>query len=292
MHLLIAFVAAVWVSSLLYRLVPVPASVDRARLAQVMATDAPPVLPFWRVLLVPFNALASRLPPALNLNVEKQLYWAQFVGNKWEDWTAVEFWGLRLAVTLLGFAFGMLALEDWMVALVVAAIVYAYVGSRLSGPAERAIQEVERGLPEIAGQIAMLVGMGKPISEALRVAAGGKGLLSRWLQWTLACRPAERPLLGRGSGFLREEAERSRVSGLVNLAVQLDILQEAGVGSQLLLGSFAESVAAEYQTRVMARAEALDDKLVPIIMVFYFVPYIAGLLIPIFAGNVVALIGR
>lgn len=289
MHLLVAFAAAVWTASMLYRLVPVPASVDRARMERVMATEAPPALPFWRVLLIPFNAIAAKLPPAMSLNVERYLYWAQFEG-KWVGWTAVEFWGLRLAVALIGFAVGMLALGDWMLAGIAAAIGYAWIGSRLSKPAEKAIQEIERGLPEVAGQIAMLVGTGKPISEALRVVAEGKGLISRWLQWTLARRPAERPLLGKTAGgrpgFLREEAERSRVPGLVNLAVQLDIVQEAGVGSQLLLSSLAESVAAEYHARVMARAEALDDKLVPIVAIFYFIPYLAGLLIPIFAGNV------
>lgn len=289
MHLLVAFVAAVWAAMMLYRLVPVPASVDRARMGQVMATEAPPALPFWRVLLIPFNVIAAKLPPAMSLSVERYLYWAQFEG-KWVGWTAVEFWGLRLAVMLIGFAIGMLVMGDWMLAGVAAAIGYAWIGSRLSGPAEKAIQEVEQGLPEIAGQIAMLVGTGKPISEALRIVAEGKGLISRWLQWTLARRPAERPLLGRMAGgkpgFLREEAERSRVPALVNLAVQLDIVQEAGVGSRLLLDSLAESVASEYHTRVQARAEALDDKLVPIIAVFYFIPYLAGLLIPIFAGSI------
>lgn len=288
MHLLVALAAAFWTAMMLYRLVPVPASVDRARLERVMATEAPPTLPFWRVLLIPFNAIAAKLPPAMALNVERYLYWAQFEG-KWVGWTAVEFWGLRLAVMLLGFALGMLAVGDWMLAAVMAVIGYAWTGSRLSGPAEKAIQEVEKQLPEVAGQIAMLVGTGKPISEALRVVAGGTGLISRWLRWTLARRPAERPLVGRAAGgrpgFLREEAERSRITGLINLAVQLDIIQESGVESRLLLGSMAESVAAEYQARVMARAEALDDKLVPIVAVFYFIPYIAGLLIPIFAGS-------
>jgi hypothetical protein len=294
MHLLVAFVAAVWVAVMLYRLVPVPASVDRARMGRVMATEAPPPLPFWRVLLIPFNAVAAKIPPAMSLSVERYLYWAQFEG-KWVGWTAVEFWGLRLAIMLVGFALGMLALEDWMLAGVAAAIGYAWIGSRLSGPAEKAIREIEQGLPEVAGQIAMLVGTGKPISEALRTVAASKGIIARWLQWTLARRPAERPLLGRTAGgrpgWLREEAERSRVPGLINLAVQLDILQEAGTGSRLLLNSLAESVAAEYQARVMARAEALDDKLVPIVAVFYLIPYLAGLLIPVFAGSAGSLLG-
>ncbi len=288
MHILVAFVAAVWVASLLYRLVPVPAAVDRARLGRVMATGAPPTLPFWRALLLPFNALAAKLPPALALNADRLLYWAQFQGA-WVGWTAVEFWGLRLAVTLLALAVGMAAAGDPLLALVFAGIGWMYPGTRLSGPANRAIRQVEQELPEVAGEMALLVGTGKPIAEALRVIAGGRGMVARWLQRTLAARPADRPLLGRSlggrPGFLREEAGRAGVPGLVNFAVQLDILQESGAGGEILLGSLAESVAAEYQARVMARAEALADKLTLPVMIFYFLPYLAGLLIPVFAGS-------
>lgn len=288
MHILVAFVAAVWVASLLYRLVPVPAAVDRARLGRVMATEAPPTLPFWRALLLPFNALAAKLPPALALNADRLLYWAQFQGA-WVGWTAVEFWGLRLAVTLLALAVGMAAAGDPLLALVFAGIGWMYPGTRLSGPANRAIRQVEQELPEVAGEVALLVGTGKPIAEALRIVAGGRGMVARWLQRVLAGRPADRPLLGRSSGgrpgFLREEAGRAGVPGLVNFAVQLDILQESGAGGEILLGSLAESVAAEYQARVMARAEALADKLTLPVMIFYFLPYLAGLLIPVFAGS-------
>lgn len=288
MHILVAFVAAVWTASLLYRLVPVPAAVDRARLSQVMATQAPPALPFWRALLVPFNALAARLPPTLALNAGRQLYWAQFQGA-WLGWSAVEFWGLRLAATLLALALGLALTADPLLALVLAGIGFLYPGARLSGPAKRAIRQVEQELPEVAGQTALLAGIGKPIAEALRTVAAGRGLTARWLQRTLAARPADRPLLGRADGgrggFLREEAQQSGVPGLVNFAVQLDILQTSGVGAEVLLGSLAESVAAEYQAQVTARAEALPDKLTLPVMLFYFIPYMAGLLIPLFAAS-------
>ena len=287
MHILIAFIAAVWVSSLLYRLVPVPAAVNRARLDRVMATESPPTLPFWRALLLPFNALAAKLPPAMALNAGRLLYWAQFQGA-WVGWTAVEFWGLRLAVTMLALAVGLALAADPLLAAGLAGIGWMYPGIRLSGPANRAIRQVEQELPEVAGQVALLVGTGKPLAEALRTIAGGRSMVARWLQRTLAARPADRPMLGRSGGqpgFLQEEAERAGVPGLINFAIQLDILQKSGVGGEILLGSLAESVAAEYQARVMAGAEALADKLTLPVMFFYFLPYLAGLLIPVFAGS-------
>jgi Flp pilus assembly protein TadB len=287
MHILIAFVAALWVASLLYRLVPVPAAVDRARLGRVMASASPPTLPFWRALLLPFNALAAKLPPAMALNADRLLYWAQFQGA-WVGWSAVEFWGLRLAITLLALALGLALIGDPVLSLVFAGIAWMWPGSRLSGPANRAIRRVEQELPEIASEIALLVGTGKPIAEALRIVAGGQGLMARWLQRVLAGRPADRPLLGRPDGrpgYLREEAARTGVPALINFAVQLDILQKSGVGGEVLLGSLAEAVAAEHQARVMARAEELSDKLTMPVVIFYFLPYLAGLLVPVFAGN-------
>ena len=82
MHLLIAFVAAVWAAGVIYRLIPIPAGVDRAALARVMARgEEHERLPFWRALLLPFNQLAARLPPTLVGDTAKQLYWAQFQGE-------------------------------------------------------------------------------------------------------------------------------------------------------------------------------------------------------------------
>jgi len=290
MHLLVAFVAATWTASMLYRLVPVPASVDRARMSRVMATEAPPTLPFWRVLLIPFNALAAKLPASMALNVERLLYWTQFQGA-WVGWTAVEFWGLRLAVVMLALAIGMVVYGKITLTAALAVGSWMYLGSRLSSPAEKAIRQLEQELPEVAGQVAMLVGTGKPVVEALRIVAVGRGVVARWIQRVLASCPADRPLLGgRGRpGFLREEAERARVPSLINFAVQLDILGQAGVGEQILLRSLAESIAAEYQAQIQARAEALPDKLTVPVAVFYLVPYLAGLLVPVLLGNLFAM---
>lgn len=288
MPVVIALLVAVWAASLLYRLAPVPASVDRQRLGQVMATEAPPALPFWRVLLLPFEALARRLPPSLVGNVGRQLYWAQLEG-KWPGWSAVEFWGLRLALMVLGVAVGLtLGKGDVAITLGLLAVAYVWPGARLSGPAGRAMRQVERELPEAAQLLAMLVGTGKPLTEALQTVASGRGLAARWLQRTLANRPPEQPLLaeGRGTaGFLRQEAERSGLAALVNFGVQLDLLKATGTGAEVLLGSLADAVAAEFHGRLMARAETIGDTLVLPTMLFYFLPYVLGLIVPIIGGN-------
>jgi hypothetical protein len=269
---------------------PVPAAVDRAALSRVMASgDEEEKLPFWRVLLLPFNRLAQKLPPTLVGQTGKQLYWAQFQG-RWMGWTVVEFWGLRIAVALIGLAVGLVVLGDAFLALVVPAIGHFYLGVKLDTPAKKATRQLQRELPEVAQTLALLIATGKSEAEALREASRGKGVIHEWIRRVLATRTPDRPLFSdvRGSrrGYLREEAERARAPALVNFATQLDFLKTAGIGADVLLGNLADTVAGEFAAQANQRAEALGDKLVPVVMVFYFIPYLVGLLAPLFVGSI------
>jgi hypothetical protein len=289
MHLMIALVAAVWAAHTIYRLIPVPAAVDRASLARVMARgeEQPEDLPFWRALLLPFNQLAAKLPPMLIGNTARQLYWAQFQG-RWVGWTEIEFWGLRLAGVLLGVALGLfIGSGDPLIAGGVPVLVYFYLGAKLHTPYEKATRQLKRELPEVAQTLSLLISTGKSEIEALQEAASGKGIVHTWLRAVLATRPPDVPLFsdvrGGKRGHLRREAQRAGVPALINFATQVDFLKEAGIGADVLLGNLADTVAADYQGEVNARAEALGDKLVLPVMIFYFIPYLAGLMIPMFS---------
>jgi Flp pilus assembly protein TadB len=300
MHVMIATIAAVWAAHTIYRLIPVPAAVDRASLARVMTgarrgtlgEEQPEDLPFWRALLLPFNQLAAKLPPTLVGNTAQQLYWAQFQGQ-WAGWTEVEFWGLRLAGCLLGLALGLfVGGGDPLIAGGVPVLVYFYLGARLHTPFEKATRQLKRELPEVAQTLSLLISTGKSEIEALQEAASGKGIVHTWLRAVLATRPPDVPLFsnlrnagvsGGKRGHLRREAQRAGVPALINFSTQVDFLKEAGIGADVLLGNLADTVAADYQGEVDARAEALGDKLVLPVMIFYFVPYLAGLMIPMFS---------
>jgi Flp pilus assembly protein TadB len=289
MHVMIALVAAVWAAHTIYRLIPVPAAVDRASLARVMARgeEQPEDLPFWRALLLPFNQLAAKLPPTLIGNTAQQLYWAQFQG-RWAGWTEVEVWGLRLAGVLLGVALGLfVGGGDPLIAAGVPVLVYFYLGAKLHTPFEKATRQLKRELPEVAQTLSLLISTGKSEIEALQEAASGKGIVHTWLRAVLATRPPDVPLFsdvrGGRRGHLRREAQRAGVPALINFTTQVDFLKEAGIGADVLLGNLADTVAADYQGEVNARAEALGDKLVLPVMIFYFIPYLAGLMIPLFS---------
>jgi len=288
MHILIAFIAAIYAANLIYRLMPVPAAVDRAALARVMAREEEEVLPFWRLLLLPFNQLAQKLPPTLVGNTERQLYWAQFQGE-WLGWSEIEFWGLRLAAVLVGLVVGMILLGDPVLGIGMAVLLYFYLGARLNSPAEKAMRQVQRELPEIAQTLALLIASGKSELEALQEIAAGQGLMNRWLRRVLASRPPDVPLFsdvrGGRMGYLRHEAHCTGLSALINFATQVDFLKMAGIGANVLLGTLADTVAGDYEAEVNARAEALGDKLVLPVTIFYFIPYLAGLMIPMFATS-------
>lgn len=288
-HYLIAFIAGIWAAWALYQWMPVPAAVDKAALSRVMASgnQKEERLPFWRALLLPFNRLAQKLPSTLVGNTRKQLYWAQFQGE-WIGWTVVEFWGLRIAATLVGLAVG-LALSGGLLAVAFPAIVFFYLGVKLDTSAGKATKQLQRELPEVAQTLALLVGTGKSESEALREVSRGKGIVHEWIRRVLATRPPDCPLLsdirGKQRGYLREEAIRSGISSLINFATQLDFLKASGIGAELLLGNLADTVAEDYAAQANRRAEELGDMMVPVATVFYFVPYLAGLLAPILVGS-------
>ena len=290
MPFLIAFVAAVWAGLVIYMFLPVPAEVDAERLARVMEwrEEIPETLPFWRAMLLPFNQLATRLPPQIIGRTDVQLYWAQFQGQ-WIGWTPVEWWGLRIALMLVGVLIGMYAGGgDPLLGFGVPVLIFLYLGSKLSTPAEKAMRQLQRELPEVAQTLALLITVGKDESTALQLAAKGKGLVHRWIRYVLATRPTDVPLLkkrtaGAAHGYFLEEAIKSGMPALVNFATQFEFFKTAGKGEALLMGTLADTVAADYEAQVMARAEALENKLVLPIALFFFVPYMAGLLIPMFA---------
>jgi hypothetical protein len=291
MPFLIAFVAAAWVGLVIYRFLPVPAEVDAERLARVMEwqEEIPETLPFWRAMLLPFNQLATRLPPQIIGRTDVQLYWAQFQGQ-WIGWTPVEWWGLRIALMLVGVLVGMYAGGgDPLIGFGVPLLIYLYLGSKLSTPSEKAMRQLQRELPEVAQTLALLMNVGKDESSALELAAQGKGLVHRWIRYVLATRPLDVPLLrerrtaGTARGHFLEAAQKSGVPALVNFATQFEFLKTAGTGEGLLMGTLADTVAADYEAQVMARAEALENKLVLPVALFFFIPYMAGLLIPMFA---------
>ena len=288
---LIGLFTAIVVGYFAYGLMPIPASYWKARLGVILAGEEEQGenLPFWRAILLPIAFLVERFAPARwLLDARRQLYWAQRAGE-WPDWSEADVWALRLTLALGGFLLGML-LQNRGLAVGGAAFGVLYPGMKLSDVAEKVQRHFLRELPEATQNLALMVSTGLSLSEALERISDGEGLVAAWIGDTLAAARGQpvglfTPLTGVGEkppepGVLRRRALESGMQELINLAVQLDTIQQKGTGAEKLLGDLARTVAGDYNAEVRRRAEALGGKLVFPVMIFYFIPYLAALLMP------------
>ncbi len=290
---LIGLLTAAVVGYVTYGLMPIPAAYWKARLGVVLAGEEEQGenLPFWRAMLLPVAWLVERFAPAKwLLDARRQLYWAQRAGQ-WQNWTEADVWALRLTLALGGFLVGLL-LQNRGLTIGGAAFGLLYPGMKLSGVAEKVQRRFLRELPEATQNLSLMVATGLSLTEAMERLADGESLVSAWFRDTLAAGRGKAlftPLAGVGEkapepGVLRRRALESGMQELINLAVQLDLIKQKGVGAQQLLDDLATSVARDYNAEVQRRAEALGGKLVFPVMIFYFLPYLAALLTPMLAS--------
>lgn len=293
MPALIGLMAAGLAAYVAYGLMPVSHAYWKKRVGVVMSDEEETPVPFGRAVLLAVGNLFARFAPARwLLDTRTQLYWAQQRGQ-WLGWSEVDFWGLRIVGLLAGLALGNF-LASQMALIVGGAFGLLYPGMRLSGAAEQATRRFRRELPEAAQLLALLVGTGASLDEALRRLAEGEGMVCAWVRQTLAIgqgRPLFTPVASLGDrsvqpGVFRERAIESGLDELISLAVQLDLISEKGVGAEELLNDLADAVAMDYEGEVQKRAEALGGKLVFPVMLFYFIPYLVALLAPMLGGVV------
>lgn len=287
---LIGLLTAAVVGYVSYGLIPIPAAYWKARLGVVLSEEEQGQdMPFWRAILLPFAWLVERFAPARwLLSTRRQLYWAQ-QGGEWRNWIEADVWALRLTLALGGLLLGIL-LQNRGLTVGGCAFGLLYPGMKLSGVAEKVQRRFLRELPEATQNLSLMVSTGLSLSEALERLADGESLVASWIGATLAAARGHTaglftPLAGVGekapeTGVLRKRALESGMQELINLAVQLDTIQQKGTGAEKLLGDLSTSVAGDYNAEVRRRAEALDGKLVFPVMIFYFIPYLAALLMP------------
>jgi len=278
----IGFLAAALVGVIGYQLVPIPASYWRNEISKSLMTreEAEMRLPLWRAMLLPFNFLARYTPAAQLRKTRTDLYWAQRAGA-WQGWDEVSFWGLRLACAAVGLFFGMSRGPMYMA--IAAMLGFTLPQILLNSKARKARKTFLRELPEVVQLLALAVGTGKSINEALRVVAQGKGLASHWIQEVLVQAVGSKLFTTGGSqqpGFLRRRAIETGMPALVALAVQLDLIQARGTGAQDLLSDLAVTVADEYQAEMMEKAERIGTELILPIIIFFFIPYLVAIVAP------------
>ncbi len=166
-------------------------------------------------------------------------------------------------------------------------LLFALPFLRVRGKANAVRRRVRREIPEAATLIASELFAGNAPDRALERAAERPGPLARLLLEAVAeARRTGRPLFSRGParGVLVDVLRRMGEEALATFAVQLDLVAEKGAAGADLMASVAEALAREEQARAMRAAERLESDLVIPAALFFFLPFVAIVMLPLLAG--------
>jgi pilus assembly protein TadC len=218
----------------------------------------------------PFRPLAALLPADPRLSEDLRLLQAL---GRMRGWRPEDLAALRLGLGILGAAFVILSP---VAGLLLGLAGYLLPRQQISGEAEKARRQLFRETPDAAETLAFLVSLGLPVDEALRRMAEGSSTFARLLRAGVSAAPPGAVL----AAHLAEWIRFARVPALSQMFFRLAEIARRGVGERTLLSDLAASAAAAYEAEILARAERLDAALTVPVGLFYFLPYLALILLP------------
>ena len=198
--------------------------------------------------------------------------------GRYRSLTVEDLLALRLVGMGLGVVIALLGGKAATLFLGLALMVVGYMSPDmwLNGQAEKARRDLFRELPDAAENLAFLVGMGRPVNEALRRLAEGDTTMSKLIRAGLtSAPPGVSPVEHMATWVVRFD-----MPPLSQLFRRLAEIARRGVGERALLGDLAASAATQYETDLLRRAEQLDNKFTPVMGVFFLMPYIALIMLP------------
>jgi hypothetical protein len=271
MEYLIALLVGLGVAIAAYHAWPLPAGyfAGRAREAYDESTTAP--LPFHRALLANLTPLAKYTPVGWAKTIARQLYWAQMAG-RWADWTLPE---LITLIAALGIA-----------------CPFVLNILTLRAPARRVHRQIQAELPELVTLLAAEVAAGTTLLEAFHRLSRGSSLGAIWIRRVVTAAVGDTLFSRAGQeGAMLLEARASGDDGLVALAINLDKISVRGTGARELLAQTARSTAAHYVAGANLRAEKVGSEIILPMIFFFFLPYVAIILMvlsaPLLGGGLI-----
>jgi len=225
-------------------------------------------------------AIAGQLPVSLK-TWEGHLRWAQR-GGEYEGRTVEQIIFMSALFGALGILFPLLipAPVAWGVPLILLVLPF----SRLRSAAKKMRVRAEQAVPEMAALISAEAAAGVSPEEALMQASKMPGPLAGLVREAAA----QAAYLGipvfsheKRKGSLRKSFESSGISALRAFGVQLDVAASKGVDVAQRMSEISSSLAAEYRQRLMRKAEKLDTGMTVAVALFYFVPMMALILVPL-----------
>ena len=241
-----------------------------------------------------FDKYGSKYLTRFNvMSIEHSLKWAKRSG-KFETWTAS---GILMRCIVFGLIGYLLILQNMGVSMISVAItvglaIYPYIQVR--GEAESVQKQVSRMLPEVATLIAVEMRAGGSLDTALSRVSEMPTVAGRLFKEALAEQSRKnRPLWSSGEtiGVFLEFMEKEASSGMPQLrrfANQLDRVSGIGVNSPEIIRKVADGFSREYKAKITKSAATLDTKLVFPTMLFFFLPFLLAIGLPLFLSVMTA----
>jgi tight adherence protein C len=237
------------------------------------------------------DRLGDLLIHRLGLSLESwkhELRWAQIGGSYFTSsgqprtvgsilGQSVLFGCAGLAYILLFHAFGPVY---WIV--VALAAYYPYM--TLRGRADTVRDVARRSLPEAAALVAAEISAGNSITLGVERASSLPGPVGQILREAVDRAHSEGALLfsqAGATGVIVSAFAGLHFGPLETFAARMDAVAERGTEGPKRMNELAKDLAMEYQVTVARAAETLDNKLLMPMTIFFFIPFLAAIFIPL-----------
>ena len=233
------------------------------------------------------DLIVSRLGLSLE-SWKRELRWAQIGGHYLAKGGQPKTVGSVLGQSVLYGCAGVLfllmlhafGLVYW---LMIALLVY-YPYLTLRGRADTVREAVKRGLPEAAALVAAEMSAGNSISLGVERASCLPGPIGQILREAVDRARADGALLFSQAGVTGMIVRHFNDLGfppLETFAARMDAVAAHGTEGAKRMNELARDLAMEYQVTVARAAETLDNKLLMPMTIFFFVPFLAAIFIPL-----------
>jgi Flp pilus assembly protein TadB len=231
------------------------------------------------------NRVGDRLVDRLGLdphNWDLLLRWTQ-LGGHFTHWTVGGLVGRAVLYSLVGALYA--ALMGVVFLWLAAPALFAYPFLRVRSKAQRVQKQVMRALPEMATLVAAEMAAGNAPDQALARSSKLPGPLGQLLARALIeSRSSGQPLFSRSReirGTLVGTLTEMRLPELMAFASQLDLVAGKGASGPELMDNIARGLSREHRMRVLQAAEELESDLVIPATLFFFLPFVAAVMIPL-----------
>ena len=229
-----------------------------------------------------FDRYGERWIKTSPANLSDQLRWAQLEG-RFTGWTvggllarSIVFGGVALIyllVTRPGVVF-------W--AVLPLAVYFPIL--RVQNAASDTRKNVQRVIPEAATVMAAEMSAGSSPEQAMNRLAEIPGPLGVILHQAVSeIHKSSRPAFSRGTalGVAAEILTAYHMQELTHFVAQLDRVAVRGVESARIMGEVARGMARDYKAQVQMAAANLDNQLLAPMTFFFFLPFMAAILLPL-----------